>query len=169
MAGKKMDIGPSGSTVASNVATIRERRGLTWTALSARIASSTGRDLSPLALRRIEERARRVDVDDLMVLAAALGVAPVTLLMPDTSDSQDRVELSGIGEVKASIGWEWMRAEGRIPDGAIESDFDFFNHALPVWRRKQLAAGLRELADLDAGGERAQAIHRKYRRANGDD
>ena len=65
---KKIDFGPTGVTVAENIRRLREDRNLGHTDLS-RLLADHGRDIAPLGLRRIEEKTRRVDVDDLMALA----------------------------------------------------------------------------------------------------
>jgi hypothetical protein len=60
---------------------LRETQNLGYTKLAS-ILEEMGRPIPELGLRRIESGDRRVDVDDLMALAMALGVSPVTLLMP---------------------------------------------------------------------------------------
>jgi Helix-turn-helix len=59
----------------------------------------------------IERGARRVDVDDLMALAAALNVSPATLLMPDTTreEWETAVDATGLPEgATAQQLWEWL-------------------------------------------------------------
>ena len=68
-------IGHHGENVALAVRTLRLTQRLTLTELSQRVAKN-GRHIPELGLRRIERLARRVDVDDLMALAAALDVSP---------------------------------------------------------------------------------------------
>ncbi len=62
-------------------------------------------------ISEIERGARRIDVDDLVALSAALAVSPITLLAPppDTSDDTP-VELTGTGVHSARQVWEWLRA-----------------------------------------------------------
>jgi transcriptional regulator with XRE-family HTH domain len=86
MAGKKSDLGPIGVNVANTVQQFRDERKLSYAELSRRLAGM-GREIPPLGLRRIESGTRRVDVDDLIVLALALGVSPLALLLP-TEDSR---------------------------------------------------------------------------------
>lgn len=62
--------------------------------MSQTVASSTklgevGRRLTHSAVDQIEKGTRRVDVDDLMALAAALDVSPATLLMPVGEEDQE--------------------------------------------------------------------------------
>jgi transcriptional regulator with XRE-family HTH domain len=90
----------------------------TLRALAEKLASSS----HPLALNTISEiqnGARRVDVDDLVALAAALHVSPISLLLPDVYEVGDMVELPGIGSVEVEKAWAWMR-EGEHPDGWID-------------------------------------------------
>lgn len=107
MAGKKSDLGPTGIALTHN---IRRLRGdLSYAELSRRL-DGIGRDIPPLGLRRIEAGTRRVDVDDLVALAAALGASPVTLLMPKAADPDDVVEVTGREPDAAEIVWDWLRA-----------------------------------------------------------
>src|SRR5215217_819117 len=116
MAGKKSDLGPTGVSLTHNARRLREARGLSYAELSRRLAD-TGRDIPPLGLRRIESGERRVDADDLVALALALGVSPVTLLMPDTADGDSKVEVTGLTEpCRAERWWEWLTAGKPLPE-----------------------------------------------------
>jgi transcriptional regulator with XRE-family HTH domain len=75
-----IEIGITGSNVADNVLRLRKVRGLTVRTLSARLTEG-GRSIPPSGLTRIELRERRVDVDDLVALAAALEVEPSQLML----------------------------------------------------------------------------------------
>ncbi|MGC5534204.1 helix-turn-helix domain-containing protein [Streptomyces sp. SR-10] len=74
-------VGPAGSLAAENVRRIRELRGLTKKALSER-TSTAGCPIPPLGISRIEKGERRIDVDDLLVLAQALQVPYAQLIEP---------------------------------------------------------------------------------------
>jgi transcriptional regulator with XRE-family HTH domain len=104
MAGKKSDLGPIGVNVQNSVKSFREARRLSFAELSRQLADM-GRDIPPLGLRRIESGDRKVDVDDLVALALALGVSPLALLLP--------VEASSIvaqgDQYDAMRIWEWAR------------------------------------------------------------
>lgn len=76
MSGRPSDISEHGRALADAVRTYRERRGMTYTDLSRTL----GRDINPVGIRRIENYERRVDIDDLYALAAALEVTPAVLL-----------------------------------------------------------------------------------------
>lgn len=101
------DLGPTGRQVASNLQRLREGRNLTYAALSKAVGDS-GRKIPPLALRRIEARARRVDADDLVALAVALDVSPLTLLLPEYGDIGDEQSMSGLREpLYSNVLWLW--------------------------------------------------------------
>ncbi|MGO9100438.1 MAG: helix-turn-helix domain-containing protein [Mycobacterium sp.] len=76
---KKIDPGPVGMIVARNV---RRLRGDTSYAELSRRLDELGRPIPPLGLRHLEAGARRIDVDDLVMLALALDVPPMTLVLP---------------------------------------------------------------------------------------
>lgn len=78
---EKNPIGPVGHQVRQNIERLRVQHGLTKKALSG-WTRFAGRTVPPLAISRIEAGTRRVDADDLAVLATALGVTPTMLLEP---------------------------------------------------------------------------------------
>lgn len=130
MAGKKLELGDTGRAVAANVERLRGNEN--YTDLSRRL-DKLGRDIPPLALRRIEEGARRVDTDDLVALAVALGVSPITLIMPHTENSQDEVEVTRENKsVSALALWRWLLAE--LPmQGDKRIPLAFQIAARPTW------------------------------------
>lgn len=80
MAGRPPNpIGPAGTSIAENLARIRAAKRIGYAELSRRL-SAAGWPLPVLALRRIEKRERRVDVDDLLALATVLEVSLTTLI-----------------------------------------------------------------------------------------
>lgn len=138
MAGKKIDLGASGQTVAANVK--RLRGAVTYTQLSERLRE-LDREISPIAVRRIEEGDRRVDVDDLTAIAVALGVSPTTLLMPHTNvdgiETQSPDDLTkpitGLSEpITALRMWDWLGGETPLPGDADVRGF--FSRAMPRWK-----------------------------------
>jgi transcriptional regulator with XRE-family HTH domain len=85
--------GPASERVAHNVWQIRAARGLTQRELSAKL-QNLGRPISAGAISKIEngrpsvpepKAVRRVDVDDLLALAAALAVPPARLWAETTT------------------------------------------------------------------------------------
>lgn len=79
MGARKVEQGPVGESVRTAVAALRRQRRLSLNELSD-LMSEAGRPVLPNGLHRIEQGGRRVDVDDLVALAACLGVAPGVLL-----------------------------------------------------------------------------------------
>ena len=74
-----------------------------------------GHPISADGLSKIEIGKRKVDVDDLVALAVALRVSPVTLLLPATEANSDRVRLTERVEVHARNAWDWARVRGTNP------------------------------------------------------
>ena len=96
----------------------------------------SGRPLTHSAVDQIEKGTRRVDVDDLMALAAALEVSPITLLMPAEADSSTIVDATGVGGgVSAERLWDWLNASNPLR-GAVMT---FWADALPPWMSAELA------------------------------
>lgn len=106
---KKVGLGPTGEAVSRNVA--RLRGGMQYKQLAERLAE-LGRPIPTLGLRRIEDGERRVDADDLVALAIALGVTPNTLLFPHVDDG-DSVAITGADGLSLGRVWRW--AEGSQP------------------------------------------------------
>ena len=115
--------GPTATTVAANVKRLREQLNLGLRALAQRLAD-VGRPLTHAALDKIERGTRRVDVDDLMALAAALDVSPATLLMPPIVPVEGvpklayrpewdaPAEVTGLPkDVDANTLWMWLTAQ----------------------------------------------------------
>ncbi|WP_219460207.1 helix-turn-helix domain-containing protein [Nonomuraea rhizosphaerae] len=76
---RRTSLGPVGESLRQNIKRIRESQRLTYTELSKKLTTA-GRPIAILGLRRIERGQRRVDVDDLVALAAAFGITPSDLL-----------------------------------------------------------------------------------------
>lgn len=144
MAGKEPDTGPTAAAVATNVERLREQRGLTYTQLSERLKTVAGWSISPIAVRRIEDRQRRITVDDLAALAVALGVTPVTLLMPDSADADTPAPVTGLGwSPPAAETWDWLTAR---PARTIWDRITTYNAgpasflaAYPTWYQHQIS------------------------------
>src|SRR5271157_3715928 len=100
--------GATANTVSANVQRLRNERNLTLRGLS-RLLGKAGRPLTHSAVDQIEKGARRVDVDDLMALAAAFDVSPATLLMPPDATQEEQVEATGLSQkVMAQTLWGWL-------------------------------------------------------------
>lgn len=138
----RIELSASGRAVAANVKRLRAARGMSLRALSEALGK-VGRSLSQDAINKIEngseegttKQIRRVDVDDLVALAIALGVSPATLLLPQ--DARGTAEVTGAGEVEATLAWRWMWCQEPIllPDGEEEADraqVEFLLNSRPI-------------------------------------
>jgi transcriptional regulator with XRE-family HTH domain len=117
---KQIDAGPIGTAVAANIERWRESQNLSYAELSRRL-DELGRPIAPLGLTRIRDHKRRVDVDDLVALALALGVSPTTLLLPASGASTEAGAAGGKVPVTDGGGdyprrqiWSWLIAEAPI-------------------------------------------------------
>ncbi|MFF4157012.1 helix-turn-helix domain-containing protein [Streptomyces sp. NPDC001678] len=79
MSRRPLEIGPAGERTALAIERARAARGLAQRQLADRVTELV-RPMSNTMLSRIERRKRRCDVDDLVVISAALGVSPLALL-----------------------------------------------------------------------------------------
>jgi len=122
--------------VAANVKRLRESQRLTFTELAA-ILEGLGRTIPTLGLRHIEAEKRRVDADDLVALAVALGVSPITLLMPAAESPQDQVRLLDM-EVRAAALFDWLRVRRAIPAITGRGHFEFLSRSMPPWAFEQM-------------------------------
>ncbi|WP_426998181.1 helix-turn-helix domain-containing protein [Pseudarthrobacter sp. N5] len=142
MVGKKMELGATGEAVAHNVKRLREAANLTYTEVSRGI-TDLKRSISPLAIRRIEEMERRVDVDDLMALALVLDVTPISLLYPGAESGEEEVRATGLkSPVSAKSLWGWMSAESPLSERDRMERYEFLGWVLPMWRRQELGEEL---------------------------
>lgn len=155
---RKNPLGPTGREVRRNIQRLREVKGLTKRDLSERVRAA-GRPIPPLGISRIEAGDRRVDADDLVALAVALGVNPSALLLPPVADL-DEIEVTGFGSVAAALAWQWM--DGVMPltrSGATPNDeyLEFQLRARPPGRRM---LGIVDPESPDWSPERATAGER---------
>lgn len=111
---QKTPLGPVGETLRENIKRIREGQRLTYVELSERLGS-IGRTIPVLGLRRIERGERRVDVDDLMALAYALGVPPVDLLVPGDLVSNEPYSITPEVHAQAGPARAWIRGDAWLP------------------------------------------------------
>ena len=155
-ASKSPPIGATGRTVVRNVEDLRQARHLSLRALSERL-TALGRPILPAVLHRLGQGKRRVDADDLMALALALGVNPNALLLPRDAGLDAEVELAPEVRHRAWAAWAW--ADGRLPLPAGEAgagspgerfarEVDFARHARPVLSAHDQAEALFEVYEL---------------------
>ncbi len=153
MAGKESARGPTSNTVKANITAVREAQNLNYTQVSERLATF-GWTISAVGFRRIESGERRVDVDDLTAIALALGVTPITLLMPQTEAPEDQAVLTGlVDSIPSGALWGWLTAERSIVISLGEL-IEFYKRALPPWawaeRQDKVSAMVDEMiSDVD--------------------
>lgn len=107
---RAVEMGPTGITVAENLARLRKARGYSTRQLSAEL-ERRGRNISASGISRMEKGDRHVTADELAAFAVIYGVSPAALLLPLTREGT--VEVTGAGPVPASTAWEW--ADGERP------------------------------------------------------
>lgn len=134
-ADKRKPIGPASRAVAANIEALRTYQNLSYAELSRRLERA-GQPIPILGLRRIESLDRKVDADDLCAIAAALNVAPITLLMPNVRggrDPHETVYTSGHkGRLTATRLWDWLRAVEPLGDNQ-DAFLHFTEMAHPWW------------------------------------
>lgn len=132
---RALEVGPTGQTVAANLARLRRQRGLTTRQLSG-LLERNGRNIPASGITRMEKGDRLVTVDELVALAVALDVNPAMLLLPPTVEGD--VHLTGGGQVPAIKAWDWFRKDMplRVPDGDDGSAIVEFRLNLPRGIRK---------------------------------
>nr|WP_162951357.1 helix-turn-helix transcriptional regulator [Mycobacterium paragordonae] len=154
-------LGATGDTVRRNIRDIRDRKGISGPELSSRL-DNLHRPIPPLGIHRIESGQRRVDVDDLVAIALALDVSPVSLLMPHAVEATERVRITGIkNALEAEQVWEWLTANLSLR--GRDEFMQFLNEAWPAWK-----VGPLNEAAAAAFEEQKQQLERQ-RQKRGDD
>jgi transcriptional regulator with XRE-family HTH domain len=122
MAAKRSnEIGATGARVAENVRQLREQRRISTRALAERLAE-LGRPILATGVTKLEAGQRRVDADDLVALAVALGASPLRLLLP-AEDIDGEVPLTPERSAPWAVTWRWAVGEQPLPESG-ESDED---------------------------------------------
>ena len=100
---------------AANIRRIRRACEVTTAALSQRLAA-IGHPVADTGITKTEKGDRRIDVDDLVALALALGVTPNTLLMPEVGylGASDAHHLTPAVSGTAEELWQWAQGEPRL-------------------------------------------------------
>jgi transcriptional regulator with XRE-family HTH domain len=160
---RKVEPGPTAGRVAANLRRLRD--GLTLSQLSERL-TKMGRPILPSGLSKIEQGDRSVDVDDLMALAVALGVAPNRLLLTGTADEGTPVALTETVRAREGAAWWWATGEEplRTWDAAprVPTPADFGRVSRP--HDPPDTATLNDLLKLEADG-RLDDLRRGYAEA----
>ena len=134
--------------MSANIAEFREGMDLTFAEMSRQL-EARGRPIPPLGLRRIEAGERRVDVDDLMAIAAVLDVSPMRLLLPGVQAKAITAEVSGAGAHSTHDLWTWALGYKRLGETPVESR-DFLRRSSPrqiLTRGERVARRSEWLAD----------------------
>ncbi|MFE5629925.1 helix-turn-helix domain-containing protein [Streptomyces sp. NPDC056543] len=134
---RAIEVGPTGRTVAANLARLRERRGLTTRQLSAALERA-GRSIPASGITRMEKAERVVTVDELAAFAVVFGVSPSALLLPLALRPEFPVDVTGGGRVSAEEAWAW--GNGRRPlhleEGMEQTQLlEHQLYGLPQWLR----------------------------------
>ena len=167
MASNEFVPGPAMRNVIANVRRRREELRVSQAELSQRL-SALGRPIRATGLHRLETGRRRVDADDLVALALALEVSPITLFMPWES-SEGVVQLTEAVSAPTPIAWEWVRGIRplELPDDQLDADYaeqSFQRRALPREARGQMQRAGRVFLPVDespgemvgGGGDRVE-------------
>jgi 8-oxo-dGTP diphosphatase len=133
-------LGPVGGYLIENLTDLRNRRQMTYKDLAGRL-KELGRPIPTLGLSRIERGERRVDADDLVALALALGVNPSALLLPRDTAPDELIELTTAYQAVARDAWNWADARAALPFGGPgtrsamdwQAEADFASHGRPLW------------------------------------
>ena len=130
----ELEMGPTGRCVADGIREYRLKSKLSFADVEKRLTEA-GHRIHALGLRRIEARTRRVDVDDLMAIAAALNVSPLRLLLhiPDVGQGQPYEVATGAPE---DLPWNeaaaWVRDETGL---SLEERIQFWRREVRVLER----------------------------------
>ncbi|MFI7168170.1 helix-turn-helix transcriptional regulator [Rhodococcoides fascians] len=135
------------------VAKIRKKRGLSALQLSA-LTEELGYPVTRGTIAKIEggHRGGKLDVAEVLVLAAALHVPPALLLFPDFPDGQVRVLPHT--EVDSSIAARWLSGEVQIDRLPLTAGASWVRQPtdeerlVDAVRRRQAAAGSLQVQDL---------------------
>ena len=106
---RRNPIGATARIVGANVKRLRMEIGATQNDLAETLRLN-GHPIPVASIGRIEGGQRRVEVDDVMALAVALGVSPLAILLPNTRSAQDLVETTGAAQHPADLVWRWAVA-----------------------------------------------------------
>jgi transcriptional regulator with XRE-family HTH domain len=87
---KVSKVGKSSELVAGNITMYRKRAGHTMRSLADEMAAN-GRKISHTAISQIENLQRRVDIDELVIIAAYLDTSVVALLTPHNDDPSEEI------------------------------------------------------------------------------
>ncbi|HZM77576.1 MAG TPA: helix-turn-helix transcriptional regulator [Candidatus Limnocylindrales bacterium] len=114
MGTKPVQSGPIGERIRFQLKALRDEQSLTQANLAS-VAAQLGRPMADNTLAKIETGQRRMDADDVVMMALALGTTPNRLLL---GDEGGMVALTPTMSAPARQAWAW--ADGRHPLGREE-------------------------------------------------
>jgi transcriptional regulator with XRE-family HTH domain len=116
MASTHKEPGPTARRIAEAIRRIRRSQDITTAELSRRL-TALGQPIPETSITKAEHGTRRVDADDLVGLALALGISPNTLLMPDADwlGARTVYELTPAVTGTADELWQWAQGERPLP------------------------------------------------------
>jgi transcriptional regulator with XRE-family HTH domain len=148
-----------GAIIGRRVAEERKRQGLSQNDLVERLAA-IGRPMDRSNLGRIERGETTGQLDNVVSLAIALGIAPVHLLVP--RDDEEMVELTPTHRVPAKTARSWFMGAALLPD----SDPHAYVAAMSDEEQNRLAlAGYSSLVLALVPERDRRAMQRRFRNA----
>ncbi|MEX3644331.1 helix-turn-helix domain-containing protein [Mycolicibacterium porcinum] len=148
-------LGATGEAVRANIRRLRDAQGISAAELSRKLRGLE-RPIPLIGIQRIEAGTRRVDADDLVAIAVALGVSPTTLLMPVHDDDKTLVTLTGVKQpVTARAAWHWLNGQDPITITADSTTTRFRAFAWPVFIQNDHERLIQKIDDLEL---RAQGV-----------
>jgi transcriptional regulator with XRE-family HTH domain len=75
-----------------------------------------GRPMSASVVSKTEKKERRIDVDDLVAFAVALGVTPNRLLLPPSISDDEEFDLLPGVRVSGLLAWKWVTGDAPMPE-----------------------------------------------------
>lgn len=150
---------PTNARVAQRIAQVRRQRGLTLQELREGL-ERLGHPLLLSALSKIENGQRRVNVDDLIAMALALKVTPLTLLLPGQDAAPgEEVQLVGDSESGRRLlaelrAWERQPGPPQMPEARDLPHLDptIFGDSDQRIHKLMADFGLREYFRTSTGG-----------------
>ncbi len=100
--------------LARHLSTVRSRVGLDSAQELADRVQALGGRLDRAAISKIESLSRNVSLDEALLLAAALDVAPVHLFFPLNDEAEVEVA-PGLKPVRTAVARAWFRGQAPLP------------------------------------------------------
>ncbi|WBL19198.1 hypothetical protein [Citricoccus sp. NR2] len=146
---RPIEQGPTGRTVARNLARIRKQAGVTAEQL-VNALSEVGHKMPRTAISDIEGGHRRVNVDELVALSVVLKVNPNALLLPDYAGEVDQSdEVTAVTqETSGEEVWAWGDGWDALPQHKVNAP-SVNEEAPPMERGRQRARHNRIAHGLD--------------------